>query len=449
MPLTLLLLDDDAPFRTSLALMLARQGFEVVEAESLGAACELLKSRAFDAVLVDQDLPDGQGKELLRVPVDGVAPEFVFITGTATIDDAVAALKGGAMDFLTKPIDPTKLQTTLATLRRTRALKRELVDLREEVRARGRFGSIVGRSSAMQPVFDLIQRVAPTEASVLIQGESGTGTEVVAETIHAQSRRSDKPLLPVNCGAIPESLIESELFGHERGSFTGADRQHRGFFERADGGTLFLDEITEMPAQLQVKLLRVLETGVVHRVGSSVPVQTDVRVLAATNRSPDAAIKAGKLREDLYFRLAVFPMRLPPLRERIGDVELLAQHFLDALNQHHRTDKRWHPDALVALADREWRGNVRELKNGVQRAYILADDLLRAEDTTVARPADSRAPTGTLAIQVGASIADAERELIHATLEHTRGDKAGAAAILGISLKTLYNRLNVYDAAKS
>ncbi|MCE9593785.1 MAG: sigma-54 dependent transcriptional regulator [Planctomycetes bacterium] len=447
--LTLLLLDDDDAFRTSLVALLSRQGFEVVEAASLKAARSLMKERAFDALLVDQQLPDGQGKELLGVPVDGVAPEFVFITGTATVGAAVEALKEGAMDYLTKPIDPAKLESTLANLRRTRALKRELVDLRDEVRARGKFGSIVGRSSAMQPVFDLIQRVAPTDASVLIQGESGTGKEVVADTIHALSRRNEKALLPVNCGAIPENLIESELFGHERGSFTGADRQHRGFFERADGGTLFLDEITEMPAQLQVKLLRVLETGIVHRVGSNTPVRTDVRVLAATNRVPDDAIKQGKLREDLYFRLAVFPMQLPPLRERKGDVALLAQSFLHALNERHQTDKRWQPGALDDLAGREWRGNVRELKNGVQRAYILADDLLRAEDTTSARPSGAAAPTGSLAIQVGASIAAVERELIFATLDHTKGDKAAAAVILGISLKTLYNRLNVYDAAKS
>jgi DNA-binding NtrC family response regulator len=255
--------------------------------------------------------------------------------------------------------------------------------------------------------------------------------------------------LPVNCGAIPESLIESELFGHEKGSFTGAERQHKGFLERAHGGTLFLDEITEMPASLQVKLLRVLETGLVHRVGSSTPIKTDVRVLAATNRDPQAAIREGKLREDLYFRLAVFPVTLPPLRERTGDVEILAQHFLDNLNSAHGAEKRWADGALKELAQREWKVNVRELKNAVQRAFILADDELHARDTTPHGPLGA-SPSGVgLAIQVGSSIADAERELIFATLKHVNGEKAAAATILGIGLKTLYNRLNVYAASKA
>ncbi|HUR28209.1 MAG TPA: sigma-54 dependent transcriptional regulator [Planctomycetota bacterium] len=446
----MLVIDDDADFRTSLALLLTREGALVETAESLETARAKLSTNSFDALFVDQELPDGQGLALLQAaPERGSGPEVVMITGYATVDRAVDAIKLGALDYLTKPLDHDKLESTLVHLRRTRVLKQQVSDLRDELRQRGRFASLIGRSSAMQPVFDLIQRVAPTNASVLIQGESGTGKEIVAGAIHELSRRADKVLLALNCGAIPESLIESELFGHEKGSFTGADKQLKGHFERADGGTLFLDEVTEMPLEFQVRLLRVLESGMVHRIGGSAPISTDVRVLAATNRDPLEAIRQGKLREDLYFRLAVFPMLLPPLRERPGDVPLLAQHFLDSLNEAGSTDKRWGHGALEALNQREWKGNVRELKNAVQRAYILADDTLRAEDTVAFTGRAFAKDASPLDIQVGTSIASAERELIQATLLHVRGDKPAAAAILGISLKTLYNRLNVYDASKA
>jgi two-component system response regulator AtoC len=450
-PLHLLVVDDDEDFRESLRRLLAREKHEVSVASDLASARIALAARPFDAVFADQELPDGHGSELLEDPRRPSTTEVVVITGHASINQAVDALRRGAADYLTKPTDPALLQATLSRLARVRALRREVDDLREVLRDRGRLGPIVGRSRAMQPVFDMIQRVAPTDASVLIQGESGTGKEVVAQALHELSARKGALLVAVNCGAIPENLIESELFGHEKGSFTGADRLHRGFFERADGGTLFLDEITEMPAALQVKLLRVLETGRVQRVGGTTPIQTDVRVLAATNREPEAAIQAGKLREDLFFRLAVFPIRLPPLREREGDVALLAQHFLDGHNKTHGTDKRWQVGALESLSQKEWRGNARELRNAVQRAYILADDILRAEDAVagVARAAAESASGGGITIPIGSSIAEVERVLIRATLEHVDGDKPAAARVLGISLKTLYNRLNVYEAAGS
>ncbi len=449
--LVLLVVDDDDEFRVSLAGLLANQQHEVAQAADLQSARAQLAQRTFDAVFVDQELPDGKGSDLI---VDIAAlrdTDIVVVTGHASVNAAVDALRRGAADYLTKPTDPTLLQATLTRLLRVRSLRSQVQGLREELRGRGRLGPIVGRSAAMQPVFDMIQRVAPTDASVLVLGESGTGKEVVAQALHELSKRREGPLVAVNCGAIPENLIESELFGHEKGSFTGADRAHKGFFERADGGTLFLDEITEMPLQLQVKLLRVLETGKVQRVGGSAPVQTDVRVLAATNREPELAIRDGKLREDLFFRLAVFPIRLPPLRERSGDVALLAEQFLAAHNAAHETDKRWAEGALEQLAQREWRGNVRELRNAVQRAYILASEFLRAEDAIVGieRASRGRAAAGAVTVAVGTSIADAERSLILATLEQAGGDKGEAARILGISLKTLYNRLNVYEAAGS
>jgi DNA-binding NtrC family response regulator len=444
---SLLVVDDDREYAESFIALLRRQNFNVTAVDSCNAARAQLKQNRFDAVLVDLKLPDGDGIDLVREISRISDTEVIVITGHASIPSAVDALKDGALDYLTKPIDPAKLKSTLANLVRTRALKREVMQLRAELLSRGRFGPIIGRSPAMQPIFEQISRVAPTDASVLIEGESGSGKEVVAQAIHQISRRRDAPLVPVNCGAIPETLIESELFGHERGSFTGAEKTHRGFFERAGGGTLFLDEITEMPPQLQVKLLRVLETGKIQRIGGAEQIPTDVRVLAATNRDPREAIRDGKLREDLYFRLAVFPIRLPPLRERRGDISLLAEHFLALLNDAHSTNKQWASGALDELEKRDWKGNVRELKNAVYRSYILADEMLQAESAVMLSP-DGGAAAGTvLTIRVGSSIADAERVLVFATLEQCNGDKRVAAQVLGISLKTLYNRLNVYKAA--
>jgi DNA-binding NtrC family response regulator len=445
--LSLLVVDDDPEFRESLLALLQRQGFAVCGVESCASARAAMAKQSFDAVLADRQLPDGDGIELLHARPADPEPELVVITGHATVSSAVDALKDGALDYLTKPIDLAKLKSTLAHLMRTHQLKREVRELRSELLSRGRLGPIVARSAAMQPVFEQIARVAPTDASVLIEGESGTGKEVVAQAIHELSQRRDAPLVPVNCGAIPETLIESELFGHERGSFTGAEKMHRGFFERAKGGTLFLDEITEMPAQLQVKLLRVLETGKIQRIGGTEQIPTDVRVLAATNRDPHQAIRDGKLREDLYFRLAVFPIRLPPLRERHGDVALLAEHFLALLNQAHSTRKTWAAAALDELEKRDWKGNVRELKNAVYRAYILADEALQADAAVAMAPGDVPVGGSAFTVRVGSSIADAERALIFATLEHSHGDKPAAAKLLGISLKTLYNRLNVYKAS--
>jgi DNA-binding NtrC family response regulator len=298
----------------------------------------------------------------------------------------------------------------------------------------------------MQGVYDLIAKVAPTDVPVLVVGETGTGKELAAETVHGMSRRRDGPFVPVNCGAIAPGLIESELFGHERGSFTGADRAHRGYFEKANRGTLFLDEITEMPAELQVKLLRVLETGAVERVGSGDGVRVDVRVVAATNRRPEQAVADGRLREDLLYRLNAFPIVLPPLRERGDDVALLAEHFLGALNDGSEGEpKAFTRPALARLRAHSWPGNVRELRNVVQRAFILAPNDIDM-DALPLGVWEERSDT-SLMVRVGTSIEEAEKRLILATLEHCAGDKKRAAERLGISLKTLYNRLAVYRAS--
>jgi DNA-binding NtrC family response regulator len=444
------ILDDDEAFRSSLDLLVQREGFATQAAGSIAEARALLASGVPDVFLVDLGLPDGDGLAWLREEPAARPAEVIVITGSASVDAAVDALRGGALDYLTKPIDRARLRTALLNVARTRELKREVGDLRGELRDLGRFGRLVGRSKPMLEVYDLIARVAPTDATVFITGESGTGKELVAETLHRCSTRKDALLLPVNCGAVSPNLIESELFGHERGSFTGAERLRKGYFELANGGTLFLDEVTEMPIELQVKLLRVLETGTVVRVGGSEPIPVDVRVIAATNRDPGEAVERGRLREDLYYRLNVFPIALPPLRHRSGDVELLAAHFLADLNREAGTTKSWSRAALERLRESAWTGNVRELRNVIQRAYILGDDEIQADVLPLPEAGPPPRNDGTvLQIHVGTSIEEAEKRLILATLALTEGDKRKAAEILQISLKTLYNRLNVYEASRT
>src|SRR5213593_3088108 len=323
-----LLVDDDVSFQAALAELVRAEGFSVETAASLGEARAFLGEHTPDLALVDLKLPDGSGLELLREIDSSVATEIVLITGHATVDSAVEALRRGASDYLTKPVDIPRLKSVLANVVRRRELREEIESLRGTLRSLGHFGPLIGASPAMQAVYDMVARVAPTDATVLVQGESGTGKELVAQTLHQLSRRRKEPFVALNCAAVSPQLIESELFGHERGSFTGAARTHKGYFERAEGGTLFLDEISEMPIELQVKLLRVLETGTVARIGGDQSVEVDVRVLAATNRDPHKAVHDGKLREDLLYRLSVFPIHMPPLRERGEDIELLASYFL-------------------------------------------------------------------------------------------------------------------------
>ncbi len=307
----------------------------------------------------------------------------------------------------------------------------------------GRFGRLYGSSTPMQEVYRMIERVAPTEATVFITGESGCGKELAARTIHERGLRATRPFVAINCGAIPANLIEAELFGHERGAFTGADRQHHGCFERAEGGTLFLDEITELPIEMQAGLLRVLESGRYTRVGGDVELDADVRVLAASNRDAHDAVRDGCLREDLMYRLAVFPIALPPLQARGDDAEVLAGHFLQELNAEAGAAKRLSRAALARIRSYHWPGNVRELKNAVHRGFILADETIELD---VGRLAPPPVDGLCLRIPVGTSLADMERQAIFATLDHCRGNKRRAAEVLGVSLKTLYNRLAAYHA---
>ena len=445
--LNALIIDDDDDFLAGLTEIARQEGFAVQTAGSLKAAREQLAKNPVDIVLVDLSLPDGAGTVLLEELKDTPGTDVIIISGVATVDSAIEALRQGALDYLTKPLDTRRLRAVLANTARIRFLREEVSTLRGELRKFGRFGRMIGNSPKMHKVYDQIARVAPTSATVLITGESGTGKELVAQAIVELGPRRQKPFIPFDCGAVPPTLIESELFGHERGSFTGASQLRRGLFERASGGTVFLDEITEMPIELQVKLLRVLESGTLTRVGGDAQIPVNVRLIAASNRRPEEAIQAKKLREDLFYRLNVFPIPLPPLRERDEDALMLADAFVKELNATDDTSKELTARARERIRAYPWPGNVRELRNELHRAFIMADSTLDLEDLA-ARPRSTteNRPGPTQPFDVTGSLGEAERQHILATLESCGGDKRKAAEILGISLKTLYNRLHLYQA---
>lgn len=472
-----LVVDDEIDAAESLKMLIAAERFTVAVAHTLRDARRQIALQQPDIVLLDLRLPDGNGMDLFADPQLVANSEVVLVTGHASLETSIEALRLGAADYLVKPINMRQLQGVLSRIMRPAALKAEVAVLASSVEGSGHFGHLWGRSPAMQRLYEQISRVAGTSVTVFITGESGTGKEVVAQTVHDLSRRRKRPFLAVNCGAISPNLIESEIFGHEKGSFTGAERQHQGFFERASGGTLFLDEITEMPPELQVKLLRVLETGRFMRVGSTVSQEADVRVIAATNRPPLQAVAQGRLREDLLYRLNVFPIELPPLRARLSDVPLLADHFLAGIGEQEGRPKRFAPQAYARLSAYSWPGNVRELRNAVQRAYVMAaadtiDDSWLPHGPAAAASVPPAAPdlpaapavapplppsamnppspaageTASITLPIGTSVAQAERILTLATLRHFHHHKELTAATLGISLKTLYNRLKEYAA---
>lgn len=444
-----LIVDDDTETLQALEKVVRLEGFTSDTARSLKEARASMIRRRADLVLLDLNLPDGEGMDLFDDIELRKGTQIVLITGNASLETSIQALRLGATDYLIKPVNIKQLKGILSRVDRPIDLKYEINTLREELRRLGRFGCLLGSSPAMQHVYDQIGRVAPTSATVLITGESGTGKELVAQTLHNLSSRHSAPFLGINCGAISPQLIESEMFGHEKGSFTGATREHKGYFERAHSGTLFLDEVTEMPVELQVKLLRVLETGFFMRVGSEREIETDIRVIAATNRSPEEAVANGKLREDLLYRLQVFPLQLPPLHARGDDVVQLAQHFLAELNNGEQVKRSFTPEVLARLKGYNWPGNVRELKNVVHRAFIMANDVID-ESCLPAEFGGGSAPKGpSFMVRVGCSIADVERRLIQSTLDEYGGDKELAAEVLGISLKTLYNRLHEYKSSEN
>ncbi|MGB6103176.1 MAG: sigma-54 dependent transcriptional regulator [Pusillimonas sp.] len=435
----LLIVDDDAAVRELVAEIAAEDGYTVAQAGDVRQARIQVDRQKPDVMLLDMQLPDGNGIDFWKM-TNLPGTQVVFMTGHSSVDSAIEALRCGAVDYLLKPV----------SLRRLRGVLKELETMMVDRPLPGAvdcFSRMIGHSRAIQLLCAHIEKVAPTRATVLLVGESGTGKELAAEAIHLASPRHQQPFMPINCGAIASNLIESELFGHEKGSFTGADRQHKGYFERARGGTLFLDEITEMSMELQVRLLRVLETGRFMRVGSHEEITADVRVIAATNRNPEQAVSSGVLREDLYHRLSVFPLELPPLREREDDVLLLAGYFLDQLNAEGGTVKTFAPESLKAMQEYSWPGNIRELRNYVYRSYILADEVITGDFNSFELEGHSAGWGSEILVPVGVPLADANRQLILATLKQCGGVKKAAAEMLGISLKTLYNRLDEYGAA--
>lgn len=389
-----LIVEDDLPTRKGLEESIKDLGGETRSVGTMKEASRAVEEFDPRLLIVDIHLPDGDGIEILRAARESDPDrEGIVITGQGSIDNAIEALRAGAVDYLLKPLRPAQLEVVFNRLADRRRLEFEVETLRAELQETGRLGDLVGRSPIMIQIFDVIRRVAKSNAPVLITGASGSGKEVAARTIHRLSRRASKPFVAFNCGAISPTLIESELFGHERGSFTGADKRRVGYFEEAAGGTLFLDEITEMGSELQVKLLRVLEDRTLRRVGGSQELKVDVRLISATNRDPHDAIKEKKLREDLFYRLNVFPIALPTLAERRDDIPLLAEHFRKLIEEQERAGvSSWDPKALEALQEYGWPGNVRELRNIVHRAYVMTEGkIIRPEVVLELLPRVTRA----------------------------------------------------------
>jgi two-component system response regulator HydG len=444
----ILIVEDNPTVREGLAQLLRTRGHSISATESVTRARERLASEVFDLVISDYRLEDGTGMDLLEaVKKQGLGgdPDFIVITAYGTIDIAVEAMRLGAWDFVTKPLDSDEFRLKVekalevrATRKENRRLGAENAYLREEVEER--FGDIVGKSPQMLAIFQSIQKIAATHSSVFLFGESGTGKELVARAIHRQSPRAGGPFIKVNCSALAETLLESELFGHERGAFTGAVKERRGRFELAHGGTLFLDEIADIPSAVQIRLLRVLQEKEIERVGGERTIKVDVRIISATNRDLGEAVAKGAFREDLYYRLHIVPLRIPPLRERQGDIELLVRHFIRAISK--ETGKRitgLSDEALGLLQSYPWPGNVRELENAIERAIVLCD----GEELGVGEFPMGEGPAMG-ATSLDGVLAETERRLIQDALERAGGVKTRTAELLGIKTSALYYKLEKY-----
>lgn len=433
---------DDAETVVRLSDAFRESGYAVEVASTLKELRSALLRGAPDMALVDYDMLGPDSLAFLEASQLGKIVKLLLITADPKLSSAVQGMRLGASDYLEKPVDAARMRRALERIRGT--LERQEPPGEGAVAIPESQG-MHGDSKPMQRLFRVLRKVGPTEMTVLLCGESGVGKEVAAQAIHRLSTRHSGPLIAVNCGAISPELLESELFGHEKGSFTGASKRHAGFFERASGGTLFLDEITEMPPSLQVKLLRVLESGQLRRVGGEQEIPIDTRIVAATNREPEEAISAGVLREDLYYRLAQFPVRVPPLRERGDDIPLLAGLFLAELNAANGAAKRFSPEAMELLRLYDWPGNVREMKNAVARGFVLAEGTITPDDLPASILGSDPNGGDHLRVRVGQSLAEVERRVILSTLEHFSGNRKAAAEALGITRRTLYSKLKKYQ----
>jgi DNA-binding NtrC family response regulator len=442
----ILIADDERHIAEGLQMLLQEDGYEVETATDGQKAWDKVQKGGFGLVLADLKMPKVDGLELFaRMREQGIDSEIIIITGKGTVVSAVEAMRHGAYDYLTKPLDLERLKALIPKALDKYQVKTANKQLQERLESLTRFGDMVGQSEEMRSLYTIIEAVAPSTASVLIVGESGTGKELVARALHNKSPRSKGPFVALNCGAFPREILENELFGHEKGAFTGAINEKPGAFEQADGGTLFLDEVAEMEPDIQVKFLRALEQRAFRRLGGKKEISVDIRVVAATNKNIQEALKEGKLREDLYHRLAVIPLNLPPLRERTGDVRLLAEEFLRrfAQEQGKKLDG-FSEGALEYLEIYRWPGNVRELKNAVERAVILAkSDRIEVSDL---QPRHIDLDEREVHIAVGTSLKETERQITLKTFAFTGGDHNRTAKILGIKEKDLRSRLENYLA---
>ena len=445
-PANVLVVDDDAATRDGLVILLESWGYKAAGAADGKTALKACDTELPHAIVTDLSMPGMNGLEFVEaLGARAQKIAIIFVTGQATVDTAVQAIKLGAYDYLPKPLEPARLREVLEKGLRHVALAREAGALRQRLESPlGSYGALIGKSAPMRRLYQQIGQIAATDAAVLVNGESGTGKELVAQTLHDLSPRREGNFLALNCAAISPTLMESELFGHEKGAFTSAVDRHLGCFEQADGGTLFLDEITEMAPEIQPKFLRVLEEGQIRRIGGNKTISVSVRVVAATNRQPTAAVKEGKLRQDLFYRLSVFHLELPPMRERGEDIPLLAGYFLESFAmKYQRVVVPWAEDLAPALLAHTWPGNVRELRNAMERLTVLASgSQLTAKDfqqyclTAVIDEPIDRGPI---------SLAEAERQAIERALTATAGNKTQAAQLLGITPKTLNAKLTLYS----
>src|SRR6267142_3523773 len=449
-PRRILVVDSDANSGQELQQLISSWGYDAI-LERNGTPDIASIDKTDPAVIIDSPtLISGHGFDVLRhVKTKQTGIPVILLAESGSVELAIRAIQEeGAFYYFEKPVDPNKLRVVLERAVELADAKRENELLRRQLQDRGTFGELVGNSTPMREIYALVEQVAPSSASVLITGDSGTGKELIARTIHQLSPRREKPFIGINCSAIPESLMESELFGHEKGAFTGAASTRMGCFELADGGTLLLDEIAEMPPLLQAKLLRVIEERSLRRVGSNREIDIDVRILAATNKNPEEAVEKGTLREDLLYRLNVFRIELPALRDRKEDLPLLAQYLVTKLAEKHSRPARFlSPAALSVLQFHAWPGNVRELRNVIERAVVICSGEQIERHHFAPYPIDQREhlrKEDTITLPVGTPLEEVERQMILRTVQKTKNNKTRAAELLGISLKTLHNKLNLY-----